>query len=82
MPFFSRSFVLTLPLNVCRFKGEGANWIPDNVRSELKLREKPVRMVSAIMIDCELDVLEIRLMELYVPPLISRHPCWCTASSS
>jgi hypothetical protein len=45
-------------------KDAGNKWISSHIRDQVKLRTKPVRVVSAFVFDCELDLLELRLREL------------------
>ncbi|ELR22164.1 uncharacterized protein ACA1_125930, partial [Acanthamoeba castellanii str. Neff] len=44
---------------------KGAEWLPADVRAMVKPREKPVRVVVVFPLDCEIDLLEVRLMETY-----------------
>jgi hypothetical protein len=45
---------------------EGAAWLPRDIRQQVELRDKAVRVVCVFPFDCELDLLEVRLMETYV----------------
>jgi hypothetical protein len=45
---------------------EGAAWLPEEIRQQVKLRDKAVRVVCVFPVDCEVDLLEVRLMETYV----------------